>query len=66
MNNNEQNNTNQTPSSSIITTPTNSRPSTPDNLHPLNPLYNRQAPNAPVIDRQVAKPVGDNSNVVSR
>ncbi len=65
MNNNEQNNTNQTPSSSINTTSTNSRSSTPDILQPLNPSYNGQAPKAPVIQRQVAKPVVD-SSVVSR
>jgi hypothetical protein len=65
MNNNEQNNANQTPSSSINTTPTNSRPSTPEN-QPLNPAYNGQVPGAPVIERQIARPVGGNSNVVGR
>ena len=56
MNNNEQNNTNQTPSSSITTTPANSRPSTPEN-QPLNPGYNGEPQLAPVIQRQVARPV---------
>lgn len=57
MNNNEQNNTNQTPSS-ITTTPANSRPSTPEN-QPLNPAYNGQVPNAPRIERPIAQPVNN-------
>ncbi len=59
MNNNEQNNTNQTPSSSITTTPTDSRPSTPENLQPLNAPYTGEPQNAPVIVRPIARPEGN-------